>query len=207
MVILYQNINDEKVNPEEISGLDQYYIVFIENQIILRKEFYIDNILIHISHYKNIEEKEDEIISLYNNIGVFYSIIEKINLSNYTIEIVKEYSGTVLTSHSRYLYNSINNLICEEHIDLSTGLPKFKETEKYFYDSEKDDYFPIIIVSFNENGSLDVIQYDSYRFDGQDEVIFSEDGISGIDDLPTFKKLLRLSTQEMNYYMTAILEP
>ncbi|WP_337966063.1 hypothetical protein [uncultured Flavobacterium sp.] len=207
MLETYHNINDEKISSQELSSLSEYYKVFSENEIILKKEFYIDHILKHISHYKNAEESENDIITIYSTSNVFYSIIEKINLSNHVLEIHKEYSGTVLTSHSRYLYNNTNDLICIENIDLLTGLPKFKETEKYFYDFEKDDYFPIITASFNEDSSLDIIQYDSYRFDGQDEIIFSEDGVPGISDLPTLKKRLALSTQEMNYYLTAILEP
>lgn len=207
MAIIYQNINEVKVTTQQLSSLNEYYKVFSENNIIIKKEFYIDNVLKHISHYKNAVETENEIISIYSSIGVFYSIIEKINLSDNIIEVVKEYSGIVLRSHSRFLYNQNRNLICEEHIDLSNGLPKFKETEKYFYDFEKDDYFPIITASFNEDGSLDVIQYDSYRFDGQDEIIFSEDGILGINDISTLENLLGLSTQQMDYYLTAILEP
>ncbi|KIC02050.1 hypothetical protein OA88_10920 [Flavobacterium sp. JRM] len=207
MAIIYQNINDEKVTIQQLNSLSEYYKVFRENQIIIKKEFYIDNILKHISHYKNTYEMENDIISTYSSLGVFYSIIEKTNLNNCVIEDVKEYSGAVLTSHSRFLYNQNNNVICEEHIDLITNLPKFKETEKYFYDFEKDDYFPIITASFNEDCSLDMIQYDSYRFDGQDEAIFTENGISGINDITTLKNLLGLSSDEINYYLTATLEP
>lgn len=206
-MISYQNINDEEVAIEQLDSLREYYKVFSENQAILKKEFYIDNILKHISHYKSSIENEDAIIELYSSSGIFYSIIEKLNLGNYIIEIDKEYSGMRLKSHSRYLYNDNNSLICQENIDLLTGLPIFKETEKYFYDFEKDDYFPIITASFNEDGSLDIIQYDSYRFDGQDEVIFSQNGISGVDDIATLQNLLGFSADEMKYYLTAIFEP
>lgn len=207
MAIIYQNINDEKITTQQLNNLNEYYKVFQENQIIIKKEFYIDNALKHISHYKNNVETENDIINKYSSTGVFYSIIEKINLSNHLIEVVKEYSGNFLKSHSRYLYNHDNNVICEENLDLSTGLPNCKETEKYFYNFEKDDFFPIITASYNEDGSLDMIQYDSYRFDGQDEVIFTEDGVSGVNDIATLKKLLNLSSDEMNYYLTARLEP
>jgi hypothetical protein len=206
-MITYQNINEEELAIEQLNSLNEYYKVFTENQVILKKEFYIDNILKHISHYKNNIESEDLIIKLYSSSDIFYSIIEKLDYGNYVVEIEKEYSGIKLTSHSRYLYDSSNNLICQENINLLTGLPKFKETEKYFYDFEKDDYFPIITASFNEDGSLDIIQYDSFRFDGQDEVIFSEDGIFGVDDIATLQNLLGLSSDEMEYYMTAIFEP
>lgn len=202
MTIIYQNINDEDVTIEQLSDLREYHKVFIENEIVLKKEFYIDNILKHIDHYKNDIEREDDIIELYSSSNAFYSIIEKTNLGNYFIENNKQYSGIDLKFHSRYLYSKNSNLICQETIDLLTGLPKFDETEKYFYDFEKDDYFPIITASFNEDGTLDTIQYDSYRFDGQDEVIFSED-----DDMTTLKNLLGLSSNEMQYYLTPTLEP
>lgn len=206
MIITYQNINEEEVAIEQLNSLNEYYKVFTEDQVILKKEFYIDNILKHISHYKSSIESEDMIIELYSSSDIFYSIIEKLDYGNYVIEIEKEYSGIKLKSHSRYLYNAINNLICQEDIDVLTGLPKFKETEKYFYDFEKDEYFPLFTASFNEDGTLDIIQYDSYRFDGQDEVIFSEDGTSGVDDILTLQNLLGLSLDEMKYYLTAILE-
>ncbi|KAF2517611.1 hypothetical protein EYY60_00335 [Flavobacterium zhairuonense] len=202
MTITFQNINDEEVKAEHLCDLNEYYKVFSENQIILKKEFYINNILKHISHYKNNIESEDDIIELYSSSDTFYSIIEKLDFSNYSIEVYKEYSGIKLKSHSRDLYNNSNNLICQENIDLLTGLPKFEETEKYFYDFEKDDYFPIITASFNEDGSLNTIRYDSYRFDGQDEIIFSED-----DDMTTLQNLLGLSSNEIQYYLNAILEP
>ncbi|MFB9109841.1 hypothetical protein [Flavobacterium gyeonganense] len=202
MTIRYQNINDEDVAIEQLSNLREYHKVFSENQVILKKEFYIDNTLKHIDHYKNNIESEDDIVELYRYSGIFYSIIEKLDFGNYIIEVHKEYSEMKLKSHSRYLYNNSNNLICQETIDLLTGLPKFEETEKYFYDFEKDDYFPIITASFNEDGTLDTIQYDSYRFDGQDEIIFSED-----DDIITLQNLLGLSSNEMQYYLIATLEP
>lgn len=172
MTIRYQNINDEDIAIEQLSNLREYHKVFSENQVIVKKEFYIDNTLKHIDHYKNNIESEDHIVELYRYSGIFYSIIEKLDFGNYIIEVHKEYSEMKLKSHSRYLYNNSNNLICQETIDLLTGLPKFEETEKYFYDFEKDEYFPIITASFNEDGTLDTIQYDSYRFDGQDEIIF-----------------------------------
>lgn len=207
MTIEYQNINEEKVTPEQLNSLSEYYKVFYEDQLIIKKEFFINNVLVHICHYKSGTQSESDIKSMYNSQDIFYSINEKINLNNHVIEIVKEYSGNTLRSHFRFLYDLSNNVIGEENIDLFTGLPEFAKTEKYYYDFEKDDCFPILTASYYDDGSLDIIQYDSYRFDGQDEVIFAEDGISGINDLETLKKIIGFSSDQMNYYLTARLEP
>ncbi|MNL52059.1 hypothetical protein D3C87_1752030 [compost metagenome] len=45
--------------------------MFSENQVILKKEFYIDNTLKHIDHYKNnIESEDDDMITLQNLLGL-----------------------------------------------------------------------------------------------------------------------------------------
>ncbi len=206
MIVTFQNINDETITSKQANLLDEYTKVYSNNGLVKKEEEYFDQSLGYITYYLDSNENETDTASQFSSLGVKFSIITKVATGTFSLENVNEYSGNVIIFKSRYLYDQDNSEIGEEHIDIVTNSPQYEQTEKYYYDFTMEDFFPMFTAYYNADGSLDYIAYDSYRFDGQDEIVFSIDGTPGINDIPTLKEYLGLSDTQMNYYLTASLD-
>jgi hypothetical protein len=206
MTISFQNLNNEIITSEQANLLTEYEMVYSDSGKIKKKELFIEKFLYHIKYYLDPDEGETDVIDALSATGVKFSIVIKANTGNYLLENIDEYSGNTLIFKSRGLYDAIGSLIGSEEKDIGTNNPQYKKTEKYFYDLNTDDYFPLFTAYYNADGSLNYIAYDSYRFDGQDEIIFSEEGQSGINDISTLQRYLSLNDNQITYYLTASLD-
>ena len=206
MTITFENDYNEEITPEQVNLSNAYTKVYTDLGIIIKKEHYRDNILKYINHYKAINENESDIVDIYGSGTVPFSIIQIDMLSNMKIETEKSYRGNVLQRIERNLYNIDGYVVCEENYDIDTNLPIYEETEKHFYDITFDDFFPIMTAYYKDDGSLRYIKYKSFGAD-QDELNFIPDGTPGVNDLSTLAGLLDISMINMNYYITATLEP
>lgn len=207
MDVTFEDYYDEKaITPEQANQLDEYAKVYTDKGIIKKREHYKKNVITHISHYISSDESESEIINLYSDDVVPFSVIEILTLPNHKIQIEKTYVEYNLKHKSRWLYNTAGYVICDEQYNISTDQPMYDDTEKFFYDISFDDCFPLMTASYNEDGSLEIMSYKSFGAE-QDELWFYEDGTPGINDIPTLAKFLNLTMNDMEYYLTAKLEP
>ena len=205
MTITFENSNKESITHEQAISSGDYTKVYSDSGVIKKREIYRQGILMYIDYYKTSEESEASIVNMLSHL-VPFTIFETEIIANKKVEIEKSFTGTNLKIKQRSLYDENNYLICEENYDISEDLPIYNRTRKYHYDTALDDLFPIMTAYYNADGSLNRIEYDTYRSD-QDALRFYSDGTSGVDDMKTLAKVLNITMSEMNYYLSAALKP
>lgn|GEM_PF-2460895 len=206
MTITFVNDYNDEITPEQANLSTAYIKVYSGAGVIKKKEIYENNILSFVCYYKFPSESESDIINMFSGGTIPFTIIETEILLNKKIETEKSYIGNELKRKGRNLYDSQGMLLCEETYDILTDMPMYNKTRKFFYDLSWDDFFPIMNAFYDEDRSLNRIRYDSYGAD-QQEIYFYLDGTPGDNDLPTLAALLNITMAEMEYYISATLEP
>jgi len=101
----------------------------------------------------------------------------------------------VIQFKSRYLTDLHSNKICWETLNLRTGLPDYKNTEKFIFDESGNE---ILEARYNSDGSLDHIIYKVSELNEEDWEYYKSSDCS---------KLQKKFKTNLEYYLTAKLEP
>lgn len=85
-------------------------------------------------------------------------------------------------------------------------MPIYRETQKHYYEDSYDDFFPIMSAYYNEDGSLEYAEYNSFNPGAGDPESFYLNDPDGndFDSLCTF---LNFTSAQTKYYKTANINP
>ena len=198
MIQEFRDAEDKKVSPEELPTLDIYKDVLIDpatDQIKMKRTYeYGELAFVNYALYadENEQDKLDELKTICDR----FSIVVREAHGADMIETEKEFKKDTLLFRSRYLV-SRGFKVCWETLDLDTGLADYKKTEKYYFDEEGEE---LLEASYNNDGSLESIIYKPCGDNnwGQDWEYY---------DQTSFPNLQAKFTDNIDYYLTATLEP
>ena len=210
MKITYENDWEQPITEQQARKLDEYYIVYWENEKIKKKEHIDNGEIIRYIYYRGGETISEILAELNPQIDQQAIIVELEYYGEYRHEKLTRYDqvGVVLWVEN-YLFNSSNKEIAYELIDLLTGEPTFTKTKKYFYDAElaTEPEYELFRSYYGVNGNLTSVSYDPYSYMGQDGETFFPNGTPGKDDLETLRLRIGVSEAFFNYYLTASILP
>jgi hypothetical protein len=204
MNISYQNNLGEPITPQQVGNVSKYKKIYIpaNGQLIKKIEHYRDNAIRIIDYYLDANETEEEAIALLLPFNCSFRVITREYYGSYIIENVNHYVDGALMGKTRGLINADGLVVCEQVINLSTGLPDYQEAAKFLGEYNHAEFDETNLKTtyycqfhYNADGSLDYCEfnymsdYDSDRFD--------------INTIPWIKTAFKLSDEMYNYYLTA----
>ena len=206
MIITYKNELSSSITEQQaLSSFGAtYFKIYIDNFGVKKKEeTYKNGELKYIEYFKDTSELDANLIVMFASTGIPYSINERVRIGNFILESSKSYFGNTLEFKYRHLYDQYENVIGAEDIDMATNLPQYEKTKKYIYDYSRDINIPICEAIYHADGSLDSIDYEQ---DDYKTLTFYPNGPIGAN-IPTLIDLLDLTPAQMDYYLTAQLQP
>jgi hypothetical protein len=137
-IILYEEMFNRPVTAEAVQGLERYYKVFMEGDIIKKKEYYVRGRLESLMYYKQHGETESEAVAavLSGYIVRFFEIREREAWGAFIIERSEAYDGTGNNDHYQVteLYDAEGRLIYEKTYSVFKGVSE-TEVRKYCFDT------------------------------------------------------------------------
>ncbi len=204
MITRLTNMDNVEITQQQAAMSDMYWKQYIENNLLKKEEFFIEQKLSYTVHYKTSSETVQDILAAYDGIDLVIKEIIMIGSKRYIQQ--RDYSPSgILEKRSNLLYDENNDLIAKEEIDIVSNLPIYNETIKYYFNRQLDPKNELFECSYNEDGTLDGILYNAYEF--QESMGFGIDGIPGESDIETLRGLTGLSEEGMTYYLTADVLP
>lgn len=198
----YKNINDDLLTQSQVEKMSSYVKVYEDKGQIIKEELYEDSKLDFVDYFKNNLQTHAEIVTLMQNNGVKkFAIIENNDLGDFVVKYYTEYENNDILFKHRHLYKREDEPICHEFIDTFLNTPKYKETQKFFYDHDYLDDEPILECFYNADGTFREMRY-RYHIDDQDADYYFPG-----DDLSILRGYLGLSEIEFAYYVSATFEP
>jgi len=198
MIQEFRDAEDKKVGSDQLPALDIYKDVLIDpaTNLIKVKRIYENGSLAFVNYVLYAEENEQDKLDELKNICDRFSIVVRNAQGADTIETEKEFEKDILLFWSRYLVRR-GFKVCWETLDLNTGLADYKKTDKYYFD---DDGEELLEASYNDDGFLESIIYKPCGDNnwGQDWEYY---------DQASFPDLQAKFTDNIDYYLTATLEP
>ncbi|MBN2746084.1 MAG: hypothetical protein JXR34_05100 [Bacteroidales bacterium] len=153
--IYYENRYNVSITEQQLVSMDVFKKITTVDGIIKKIESYKNNIITGIEYYLDDGEDETTVLGgLVILVSNSVSIIERETYLNYRIERIKVFFNSSLKFKSNLLFDSNNNLVCEEEIDISTDQPIYNQTEKTLYDSNNEK---ILGFDYNADGSIEKI--------------------------------------------------
>ena len=132
MTVSYENYLGEPITFQQVDLLDDYNKNYYDDDSLIRKvEHYEKKIISSYTYYLSSNEALSVVLDEFKNESV--DIITRSYFGSYRIEESKDYTKNTLKFYFRKLYDSNNNLICEQEFSINdlTVLPA--KTEKYLY--------------------------------------------------------------------------
>ena len=200
MVIIYQNEEEADVSLQEAQALNTYFKLFYENDTLIKKEEYKNNILEYIYHYKRSDELTEDIQLLYKNLNTRFSIIERSVINTQTLELWQDFDEADLIFKYKILYNAGNNCICKEYLDIETDKPIYEDTEKYYYTESSSELDYIIKASYNTDASLNYLVYYKSGENQPTDIEYKD-----ANELAELSSELKIESSELKYYFNAYL--
>jgi hypothetical protein len=157
--IKYNNELGNEISYSQVNNLQEYFKVYLENNLPFKKERYQNGLLVNTSFYVTSLSQIDTI--LLTNPGVSFEYEHFVN--GYKVKEYLSYNNNVLAYKRVLVYNSIDETICYCRYKLEGNVFIPEETEKYYYENGELKYkFDYI----NNNGTLYMIY---------DEVLYQSD--------------------------------
>ena len=152
--INYTNAYGEFVSSQQLYNLNYFEKHYFVDDLIKKKEFYIDGFLSKLSYYTSNEENLIDLIELFKNTKVtFYS--NKISYGQYNQYESLVYDKNVLTNKSLLIIDGLEKIICEKKVNILDNT--VIQYEKYFYENDELIY----LFQFKNDGSLrSIIHFD-----------------------------------------------
>jgi hypothetical protein len=200
MDIYFLTIIGEPIDESQAIKLRYCKKIYEINGVIKKDELYIDGKLGGVTYYRDAAESESQAINILLAQGYqSFDIAEKTASGSNIIEAHNSYRNGILNLKGRYMINPNGFWIAKEEIDITTNLPVYENTKKYYYDSSFgiDIDEPILTCDYNSNGTFSVLCF-GYAIDEQDaEYCFSGENP---DDI---RLLCGMTVSEMSFYLTA----
>ncbi|HKX87294.1 MAG TPA: hypothetical protein VJL37_11530 [Flavobacterium sp.] len=193
----YKNLFNESITVQQKNILEDYVEILVDenSNLVKQKNNYFNNEISSIEYYIESGENEAQLVSSLSQLNPTVCIKEVTPLTNYSIEVEREYRTTVLKFKSRYLLDEKDRIICSEPVDSNTNLPLYDETEKYHFSDNK--VIEDLYARYTASGNLDYIIYKTNGDEEQDWEYY---------DQTNFSELQSKFTEDLSYYLTADLE-
>lgn len=137
MTFSYENYLGESITFQQVDLLDDYNKNYYDDNSLLRKiEHYEKKQITSYTYYLNSNETLSMVLEEYKNENI--DIITRSYFGSYRIEESKDYEKSVLKFYFRKLYDSNNNLICEQEFNISDLKVVPAKTEKYLYVADEE---------------------------------------------------------------------
>jgi len=155
ITIKYVNRYDIEITEQQLESMDVFKKITTVDGIIKEIESYKNNKITDIEYYLDDGEDGTTVLGgLAILVSNSVSIFERETYLNYRIERIKVFFNNNLKFKSNLLFDSNNNLICDEEIDISTDQPIYNKTAKTLYDSNNEN---ILGFDYNADGSIEKI--------------------------------------------------
>jgi len=167
--IKYNNYLGDDISYSQVNNLQEYYKVFLENNLHFKEERYQNGLLVNTSFYVTSQSQIDTL--LLTNPGVSFEYEHLVN--GHKVKEYLSYNNSILAYKRILVYNSIGETICYCRYKLEGNIFIPEETEKYYYENGELKYkFDYI----NNDGNLYMI-YDEefYQSDIYPEDIGNSD--------------------------------
>ncbi|HEY6141872.1 MAG TPA: hypothetical protein VIV55_00405 [Flavobacterium sp.] len=137
MEIKYTNLYGKPLTAQQSASSDIYVKIYKENNRLVKKEYYENNILFNTLNYIELGSSHQDLLALnIESLGIIE--IEEID-SNYIKFHSFSYYNNVLENKS-FEIQSIGKAIITQDLDMQTNLPLYNKTYKY-YEDQKDNEF------------------------------------------------------------------
>lgn len=208
MAITYINDKGVSISENQLTGLTKFFRITTLNGAIKTKEYFLDGEFFALYYYRLPNENIQEV--LQNNIVPGHSLVivdKVIYTDGYLLEKNFTYNPEMeLNSISNTLFDPNGEAIGYEWIDdLVNNIPDYTLTKKYYYNRSVNHDDNLFECSFNNDGSLLEIYYNSYHTEptGQDSEVF----FNTPEDISTLRQLTGISQQLAEYYMVPQVTP
>lgn len=184
-----------QITEQEAMVTDLYEKVYSLNGVVKLRELYMDNELVRIEYYLDLNETDEDAQAILSGYGVGYGILRNEQYGNYMISMRNGYVDNLLSNKSKILKDSHDHTVCVQGINIETGTPDYKETIKYlgeYLGSNEEDYCRF---NYKKDGSFDHCDYN--YFHEYDSEQFN------LEDVSMVKDLFQLSEEMYNYFLTA----
>lgn len=206
-MIEYRSWSYKLITKEQAEAKGDFYVFIYENQALKRWDTFMENRLLGSTYILMVGESQLDMLNSYYKPGFFFSVAEVDALPmGITVYSLFHYQEKELHQMERFALDLHDNIVGSEIIfDPSDGIPDFPQTQKRYYDSSinPDDY--LFESFYNEDGSLNRIEYNSFHTDpcGQD----GEDFVDNPESLKAFMVLADISQELLDYYVSPYVLP
>lgn len=151
--IKYNNKFGHEITFSQVNKVEEYYKVYVENNLPFKEERYQKGLLINTSFYVTSQSQIDTI--LLTNPGVSFEYEHLIN--GYKVKEFLSYNDNILAYKRVLVYNIDDKIICYCKYKLENNVFIPEETEKYYYENGERKY----TFDYNNNvGTLYMIYDD-----------------------------------------------
>ncbi len=156
---IWADQNGVAVNRVVFDALAQKQVIYTIDGVVKQVEEYQNNTLTFIEYYADDNENTADILDGFAATPVTVTIITQLWAGQYRVHTLCEYrDGLCVLDGTRRVYNTFNQMICEQDFDLLTNEPKPKSTEKYLYENHtdiRDDF--ALGFAYNSDGTLNYV--------------------------------------------------
>lgn len=195
------------VEEHEIESMEAYSKIYLENEDIVKREYYLDKELKKQEYFTTELEDRDTLIQKYNSSGIITHIGERAYIEQFIHEklFIFDEAGQMVDIVN-FVYDSERNLIVSSHtLDFEEEIPVWDDTRKYYVDENirpGDDLFD---CHFQESGELIPIMLDIEELDlGEHDGIWVYNNEEGILDL---MKYFSMSRSLAEFYVSTEIFP
>lgn len=128
---------EKEITEQQASRLKDYDKLYIlSNGLVKKREEIRSGKIIDIDYYLDTGETEQQAKQVLIPLNKPYNILNREIYGNYTIENGNGYTAgsSIVASKYKKLFNSDNETICIQQLDLLTNQPVFEQTGKYIGD-------------------------------------------------------------------------
>lgn len=154
--IKYENNFEMPITSQQMQNTDNFYKVYIDNDLIIKKEEFENNTLIKLIYYRGSTESEQQaitnILNHYDSLKEGFEIRTVEIINNHKKETHRFFSST--GSYDNFfvtqLYNQYNLLVYEKEENEFNGIIN-TDIRKYYLDQSNDQQYEFL---YDTNGQL-----------------------------------------------------
>ena len=221
MAIVYKNDYNEIITENQAINLDRYRKEHYINNVLkkIEKESFYEGLL--VTYYK--ESVENNVLGNltleYPNVKDF-QIRTRLDIGNYYKEEEEYFEKGNLLYKTISIRDSLNRVIAENNLDITTSLPRHQASSKAFYSEEiynnwcvpnielgtiLDKDHMVFTTSYNLDGSLKEIKFN--HMSTYDIEYFFSNAVAPYDDIEVCREKCGLTVEQINYFLNDNLLP
>lgn len=162
MEIKYDHGYGRAIQASEIDSLDYYSKIYLQDQVVIKKEYFLKKVLNRQLFFVNAQESREVLAQKYGCLGIMTTIGERKVIASYTQEKLYHYDAHgVLNSIAYQIYDQAGHLIVSSFSqDLQQEIPDWDATKKYYYDQSIRPQQELFECHFDDAGVLIPIEID-----------------------------------------------